>query len=116
MHMPLAPALGLSLCTAGFQQMDARQGYCAMDPAQAREQWLPEPAFVINSCAGDAAATEFSARIAEEVHRQWIESGEQSSFQAKLRQLRSPPEDMLVDLRGLAAKVAETEAAQSAAD
>lgn len=45
--MPMAPATGLLLRTAGFSRLDTRAGACAMDPEQAQECMLPADGFVL---------------------------------------------------------------------
>jgi len=102
MHMPLAPAVGLLLRTAGFTEMDRRTGCCAMDIQQARDSMMPGDGFVLVPESSAVAAKAFEEKVEAEVQRQWHEVGGLEAWKAKLAGVRGPSEETLAELRIMA--------------
>ncbi|CAK9030126.1 Putative tRNA pseudouridine synthase (tRNA pseudouridylate synthase) (tRNA-uridine isomerase), partial [Durusdinium trenchii] len=120
MHMPMAPATGLLLRTAGFSRLDTRAGSCAMDLHQAEECMLPADGFVLMNEKASIAALDFVRQVEEDMDLQWKESKESESWRSKLAFLK-PPTGMVVDeLREMKEKVsrenAEARLSQDAKD
>merc|ERR1712176_270391 len=89
MHMPIAPAVGLLLRTAGFFDMDTRAGSCAMDPEQARRCMMPAGGFcLLQEDAAVAAAQEFGDVIEANIVQRWQESSELEDWQTHLAGMR----------------------------
>lgn len=104
MHMPLAPATGLLLRTAGFSRLDERAGCCAMDPQQAREVMLPSNGFVLMDEKAATASTDFVRAVEMDMDLQWTQSKEAESWRSKLRFLRPPSGDVMEELRAMKEK------------
>lgn len=104
MHMPLAPATGLLLRTAGFSRLDERAGCCAMDPQQAREVMLPSNGFVLMDEKAATASTDFLRAVEMDMDLQWTQSKEAESWRSKLRFLRPPSGDVMEELRAMKEK------------
>eukprot|EP00913_Durusdinium_trenchii_P018775 g17643.t1 len=110
MHMPMAPATGLLLRTAGFSRLDTRAGSCAMDLHQAEECMLPADGFVLMNEKASIAALDFVRQVEEDMDLQWKESKESESWRSKLAFLK-PPTGMVVDeLREMKEKVSRENA------
>jgi tRNA U38,U39,U40 pseudouridine synthase TruA len=110
MHMPLAPAVGLLLRTAGFTEMDRRAGFCAMDRQQAHDAMMPPEGIVLVSEHFAELARDFEGKVETEVQRQWHEAGELEAWTAKLACVRGPSEQTLASLRIMASEAAAKEA------
>lgn len=106
MHMPMAPPTGLMLRTAGFQEMDQRMGYCAMDDNQARATMLPVGGFVLMSEENTAIADAFISKVEASVEQAWRDTDELAAWRAKLRSISAPSEKNLQELRQMAAEAA----------
>lgn len=104
MHMPLAPATGLLLRTAGFSRLDERAGCCAMDPQQAREVMLPSNGFVLMDEKASTASMDFVRAVEMDMDLQWTQSKEAESCRSKLRFLRPPSGDVMEELRAMKEK------------
>jgi len=120
MHMPLAPATGLLLRTAGFSELDSRAGSCAMDRDQARDCMLPSDGVILLSDAGTSSAETFVRTVEAAVEQEWLQSGAGEAWLGKLQCLRVPAGTVLEELRSMAASAAardtESRAQQYATD
>lgn len=110
MHMPLAPAVGLLLRTAGFSELDKRAGFCSMDSRQASDSMMPAEGIILVHDSFSKLALEFEERVEAEVDRRWHEAGELEAWATKLATVRGPSEETLAKLR---LKMAETTAAEA---
>lgn len=110
MHMPMAPATGLLLRTAGFSRLDNRAGACAMDPKQAEECMLPSDGFVLMDDQASQMAQGFVKNVEKDMDVQWRESGEGDAWVAKMAFIKAPTGAVLEELRAMRAKVLQDQA------